>query len=156
MTKRWNDQASDASELERSLLASAPDAEPPAGAEQQVWQSLAAVLAVPPAPAGAESAAQHAASGASAAKLSGASTLVTLGKGFALGVGVSLAVAGVVRLGGTDEREAPPSAAAVPTNGATAPARLAMNPALELPSAEAPSPVAAPAAVSRGVAPSPV
>jgi len=125
-TKRWIEANSEATELERVLLASGLDAEPPAEAEAAVWRSLTSALGVPAAVAGitAASSASATASATSAKVLTGASALVTLGKGFALGVVVSLGLVGVARL------EA---------------ARPAVSRPLESPPVRLPSPTAAPA-----------
>jgi hypothetical protein len=98
-TKRWIEANSGASELERDVLASGIDAEPPAGAEHAVWQHLVAAMGpLPPPGGGVGPAAPSGAAAAGAKALGGASTIVTLGKGFVVGIGVSLAAAGIGRL----------------------------------------------------------
>jgi hypothetical protein len=134
-TKRLIDATSEASELERKVLASGLDAEPPPGAEQAVWRTLAAGL-VPPGVPDAASApvAPPAASAAAAAKLSGTATLVALGKGFALGVGVSLAAAGVGRFERAPAKEVEPAVAApVARDTPAVAAPQQVNPHPELP-----------------------
>jgi hypothetical protein len=90
-TKRWVEEASDATDLERDVLRSGLREEPPLGAQEDVWHGLSAVVG-PLAPA----------AGASAVSTVGtvkaSATLVTLAKGFVVGVGVSAAVAGGARV----------------------------------------------------------
>lgn len=94
-TKRWLDDVSDAGAFERSVLASGLDAEPPAHAENEVWQRL--LVAIPPPPgSGPGGGATRGGGGITA--LTKSATVTTLGKGFLLGVAASVAVAGADRL----------------------------------------------------------
>ena len=94
--KRWIDSQSDADDFERSVLRAELDAAPPVGAESDVLKRVMA--AVGPiglggsGPSGPVAPATGGAVGGAAIAKS-AATLVTLGKGFALGIGVSVAAA---------------------------------------------------------------
>jgi hypothetical protein len=94
--KRWLDERSEADDFERAILRSAElGAVPPLGAEREVLERVMAVVApvgpLGPGPSGgaAGPAAGGAAAGGALAK--SAATLGGLGKGFALGLGVSIA-----------------------------------------------------------------
>jgi hypothetical protein len=94
-TKRWLDEASDADGLERSILTSGLDADPPTRAEDEVWQRVLVAVAPPlgPGPGGGAGGA-----GGGAVAVTKGATVATLGKGFLLGVAASVAVAGADRL----------------------------------------------------------
>jgi hypothetical protein len=92
LPKRLLDSQGDADDFERSVLRSELDAPPPAAAELAVYARVLATAA--PVPSGIEPApsVEVAAGGLGTGPLAtGAATLVTLGKGFALGIGVSFA-----------------------------------------------------------------
>jgi hypothetical protein len=94
--KRWIDEHSDADDFERAILRSELDAAPPPDASGDVLKRVMAVVAPigpgAPIPTGTvEPATGGLLGGGAIAK--GAATLGGLGKGFALGVGVSIAAA---------------------------------------------------------------
>jgi hypothetical protein len=91
--KRLIDERSGASDFEQSILRAELDgAAPPAGAEGAVLERVMA--SVVPVGAGFDpTAGASTAGGALGGAAKGATTLVTLGKGFALGIGVSVAAA---------------------------------------------------------------
>jgi hypothetical protein len=84
-------ERSDADDFERAILRSELDTAPPPGAESDVLRRvIAAVAPIPPSDGGPLAPVGPAAAGT---LTKGAATLVTLGKGFALGIGVSAAAA---------------------------------------------------------------
>jgi len=95
--KRWIDEQSDADDFERALLRSELDVAPPADMETDVLKRVMAVVApvAPGIPGGPTVPVAPAAGGiaATGALAKSAATLGGLGKGFALGVGVSIAAA---------------------------------------------------------------
>jgi len=108
---RWLDPTSELDELERSVLASGLGDEPPPGADRVIWRDLVGAL---PLTAAATGIAQGVStSGSAAAKgalsLKGVAGIAVFAKGFALGVGVSLAVAGAARLLSPSQERAPSS-----------------------------------------------
>jgi hypothetical protein len=158
-TKRWIDETSGASELERAVLRSGLDVEPPADSEQAVWRSLGPVLGAPLVPNGAGSpvapstaGAAHAPGVTSALSVTSASTFVTLGKGFALGVGVSLAVAGVGRLESVPARETSSGVNRAPASERREGAPVAVNPQPGLPELAASSRVEPAPSAAKSVA----
>jgi hypothetical protein len=94
--KRWIDEHSDADDFERAILRSDLDAAPPQDASGDVFKRVMAVVAPvgpgAPMPTGTVEPATGGLLGAGAIAKS-AATLGGLGKGFALGVGVSIAAA---------------------------------------------------------------
>jgi hypothetical protein len=94
--KRWIDEHSDADDFERAILRSELDAPPPPDASGDVFKRVMAVVAPSgpgaPIPTGTVEPATGGLLGAGAIA-KGAATLGGLGKGFALGVGVSIAAA---------------------------------------------------------------
>jgi hypothetical protein len=94
--KRWMDEQSDADDFERAILRVELDVAPPAGAEGDVLRRVMAVVGpIGPGgggPSGPVATATGGAAGAGALAKS-AATLGGLGKGFALGIGVSIAAA---------------------------------------------------------------
>jgi hypothetical protein len=94
--KRWIDEHSDADDFERAILRSDFDAAPPPDASSDVLKRVMAVVAPlgpgAPLPTGTVEPATGGLLGAGAIA-KGAATLGGLGKGFALGVGVSIAAA---------------------------------------------------------------
>jgi hypothetical protein len=145
-TKRWIDETSEAEAFERAVLSSGLEAGPPPGAERVIWRDLLAALPPVVPLSGAESIVPAATTAGGAAK--GVATVATLAKGFAVGVGVSLAVAGGTRfIGGSAPDAGAPSVArlgtatSLPTTRRPAPPLV---PAPELPVAAPESVVATP------------
>jgi hypothetical protein len=155
-TKRWLDATSDAKPWERAVLLSGLEADPPPGADRVIWRDLLAALP-PVVPAGGGGvAASSATSSAGGAVLSHA-TLATLAKGFAAGVGVSLAVTGVARLSATSTVQSVGSST-VGASTSSAPRSAPRDvellvPTPELPTATPPTTAAAPTANTPSDAP---
>jgi len=147
------DEQSDADDFERAILRSELDAAPPAAAENEVLSRvLAAVVPIPPGGPGPSGPALTATGGALA---KGAATLGGLGKGFALGIGVSIAaVSGSHLLGtGSPWHGASPKTAAslrAPEAPMTVPAPLERTETLDAKRKDSPSaPAARPEVDSR-------
>jgi hypothetical protein len=89
--ERWLDESSDASDVERAVLRSGLDADPPAAQEDAVWAGILGSLALTPLGAAAPSAAlKVAATGTKATAV-----WLGVGKGFILGLALYGATAGV-------------------------------------------------------------
>jgi hypothetical protein len=152
LPKRFIDEGSDADDFERAVLGAELDAAPPTEAEERVLASVLFAVASPlPVPSLPTGAAASAKSGGVAAFAKTAATL-GFGKGFVVGIGVSIAAAsGSHLLGGPSpfHRAAPspsaPAAIVAPVVGAT-PASAADAPGVVAPQpgeeTEPPAPVA--------------
>lgn len=147
--KHWLDEASDADELERSVLRAGLSADPPPGAEDAVWSSVlgALALAVPAATSGV-----HAASVKTAVTGAGKATAVCLGvgKGFILGLAIYGAATGASEVAARFSAP-PPHAIALPQPASPAPA-LVSKPATTMAQPERPidAPLPTPPANSAG------
>ena len=114
LPKRFLDERSDADDFERAVLRAESDGGPPAGTEREVFARVMAVaFPVAPAASGPAAPVEPVAGGAlgTGALVKGATTLGSLGKGFALGIGVSIAAAAGSHVLG---EKTPPSGAAAP------------------------------------------
>ena len=114
LPKRFLDERSDADDFERAVLRAESDGGPPVGTEREVFARVMAVaFPVAPAASGPAAPVEPAAGGAlgTGALVKGATTLGSLGKGFALGIGVSIAAATGSHVLG---EKTPPSGAAAP------------------------------------------
>jgi len=114
LPKRFLDEQSDADDFERAVLRAESDAGPPAGTEREVFaRVMAAGLFVAPAASGPVAPVEPVAGGAlgTGAVVKGATTLGSLGKGFVLGIGVSIAAATGSHVLG---ESAPPSGSSAP------------------------------------------
>jgi hypothetical protein len=128
--KRWINSPNDVDDFERAVLRSELDAQPPAGAESDVLARVMAAVAPfgpgVPDPSGSVGPATGGALGG-AAIVKSTATLASLGKGFALGIGVSVAAATANHyVGGGSSRETATPAATI---------RAASGPASAVPSA---------------------
>ncbi|HVR18062.1 MAG TPA: hypothetical protein VMS65_00150 [Polyangiaceae bacterium] len=96
LPKRFLDEQSDADDFERAVLRAESDGGPPVGTEREVFARVMAVaLPLASAASGPAAPVEPVAGGAlgTGALVKGATTLGSLGKGFALGIGVSIAAA---------------------------------------------------------------
>ena len=143
--KRWIDEHSDADDFERAILRSELDAAPPPDASSDVLKRVMAVVAPvgpgAPSPVGTVEPATGGLLGAGAIA-KGAATLGGLGKGFALGVGVSIAAAtGSHFLGAGPLATAPtPSSMAIQAPSASSASPTAARPFEAAPAAPANDP----------------
>jgi hypothetical protein len=143
--KHWLDEASDADDFERAILRCGTLSDPSDAQRDEVWSNLLGALAVAPAlaPAASTTAAKTAVGGAKAAAV-----WLGVGKGFVAGLAIYGAASGV-------------SAIAEHFRAQTSPVPIVSNAAANLPNsrpARQPSvltaPVAPPASVEPGIAPS--
>lgn len=149
--KRWIDSPNDADDFERAVLRSELDARPPAGAESDVLARVMAAVAPfgpgVPDPSGPVAPATGGALGGAAIAKS-AATLASLGKGFALGIGVSVAAATANHyLGDGSSRETPTPAATVraaPLTSSVVPPAPGPSPRVEVATENRPNPFASP------------
>lgn len=132
MPKRWLHPDSEASELERALLALSSDPEPGAGEQERVWQSLLANMPSPTDPDGSAPPAGPTTAGTGEPGLSPAGTtgstlrglLVNHGLGFAAGVVTTTLAFLLIVPRGSNEHPTP-NASALPTPSSAAPAAQA-------------------------------
>ena len=160
MPRRWLELDSDATEVERSLLALSPDPEPEPGEQERVWQALLANLPGPTDPDGSAdpTATPSAPSGGLDSGQRFGALLVNHGVGFAVGVvATTLAFLLVDPFhGGESPAPAPPATPAATSAPRTAGGNAAGVPstaieALELERSE-PSPQAQPRAANAAAA----
>jgi hypothetical protein len=145
--KRWIDAQSEADDFERTILRAELEVAPPVGAESDVLKRVLAVVAPigpgGPGPSGPAAPVTGGALGGTALAKS-AATLVTLGKGFALGIGVSVVavtanhyfVAGSSHETAREAAPVPQAAPSIPSSEASA-ARLPRPP--EAPASDIPN-----------------